>query len=564
MPKEFLVNTYAGQWQEHPDVARLAGGSIVVVWDSYFSEDGLRTYYIAMQRFSANGTRIGGEEVLAAFTNGQSTHPSVAALKDGGFAVAWQIAAGESILGQDDVYTNTFDADGTARGDATRAHPASKNDQFAASITATDNGGFALTWSSYDGPKTGKQDEIYFRRYDADGDAIGEGQKVNQVQQFDQHNSRITRLSNGNLLVAWDAEYGGDPTPSGVEEDGVRARLYSQKGKALGQEFLLVGQNDGVNGGVNITESRMDVAALPDDQFVVTWYETVLHKDRDTTFEIHAQIYRNDGAKAGSEILVRGGSVSTPDHSAVIALEGGGFAVAWDAFGKRTYAFEEVYARVYDENGRATGRAFLVNPPSGRSAQDNPELLALDGGGFMVVYESEYLDGDDDAIAGRIFRPGSFGADLKVLNGAATVHAFTGNDTITGSDGADALFLGRGRDTALAGAGDDLIRGGRGADRLSGGAGADTFVYATAAHSRVGAADVLLDFESGQDHIDLSRLAARTGTAFAWIGDATFSGTAGELRFADGCLSADLDGDRAADFVIKVTGDSVVAGDLLF
>lgn len=561
MSNEFLINTYAGQWQDNPDITQLKDGSIVVVWDSFFSEDDLDVYYIAAQRFTADGKRIGGETILAAFDGGQSTNPSVVALKDGGYAVAWQTAVGDSILDQTDIYTNTFNKNGTARGPATRAHGSNGEDQYAASIAATANGGYTLTWSGYvaDSGQKLEWDEIYTRTFDAAGDAVSGVKHVNQVVTFDQHNSRATTLSNGNVLITWESEYAGNQNPSGVESDAVRARIYSAKGKPLGREFLLVGENDGMNEGIGLTDSAVDVAAISGGRFVTTWYETVLHKNRDTTFEVHAQIYSNDGSTSGDEITVRAGTEGVPDHTAVTALDGGGFVVAWDGFGKQTYAFEEVWARVYDDNGRALGRAFKVNPPSGRSSQENPELQALDGGGFWVVYQSEFLDGDNEAIAGRIYDQGSFGTDLEAMRHTGDYRALDGDDAITGTAGADRILLGRGADVVDGGAGDDILIGGWGADRLTGGAGADTFVY-RAAHSRVDASDLLLDFESGIDRIDLSRVA---GPAFAWIGDAAFSGTAGELRFAAGALSADLDGDGAADLLIRVSGDPVVQADLI-
>jgi Ca2+-binding RTX toxin-like protein len=560
MSKEFLINTYAGQWQDDPDITQLNDGTVVVVWDSYITENDLDTYYIAAQHFTADGKRIGSEKVLAAFDGGQSTHPSITALKDGGYAVAWQVAVGDSILDQTDIYTKTFDADGTARGAAIRAHGFNGEDQYAASVAATANGGYTLTWSGYvaNSGKRLEWDEIYTRTFNADGEAVSGIKHVNQVVKFDQHNSRATTLSNGNVLITWESEYAGNMNPSGVEDDAVRARIYSAKGRPLSREFLLVGENDGMNEGIGLTDSAVDVAALRNGRFVTTWYETVLHDDRDTTYEMHAQIYNNTGTKIGRQITVSATTEGVPDHGAVTALDGGGFVVAWDGFGKQTYAFEEIWARVYDDNGQPLGRAFKVNPPSGRSSQENPELQALDGGGFWVVYQSEFLDGDDEAIAGRIYERGSFGADVKAMRHAGNYGALAGDDAITGTAGADRIHLGRGADVADGGAGDDVLIGGWGADRLAGGAGADRFVFA-AEHSRADTADVLLDFESGSDRIDLSRI----DTSLAWIGDAAFTGTAGELRFADGELSADLDGDQLADLLIRVAGDPVSQADLI-
>lgn len=563
MSNEFLINTYAGQWQDNPDVTQLNDGTVVVVWDSFFSEDDLDVYYIAAQHFTADGRKIGGEKILAAFDGGQSTHPSVVALKDGGYAVAWQTAVGDSILDQTDIYTNTFDADGTARGPATRAHGFNGEDQYAASIAATRTGGYTLTWSGYvaDSGSKLEWDEIYTRTFDAEGEAVSTIKHVNTVVRFDQHNSRATTLSNGNVLITWESEYAGNMNPSGVESDAVRARIYSATGNPLSREFLLVGENDGMNEGIGLTDSAVDVAALRNGRFVATWYQTVLHDDRDTTFEMHAQIYNSAGGKVGREITVSATTEGVPDHGAVTALDGGGFVVAWDGFGRQTYAFEEIWARVYDENGRPLGAAFKINPPSGRSSQENPELQALEGGGFWVVYQSEFLDGDNEAIAGRIYDQGSFGADLEAMRHTGDYRALAGDDAITGTAGADRIHLGRGADGADAGAGDDVLIGGWGADRLAGGAGEDTFVFA-AEHSRMDAPDLLLDFESGADRIDLSRI-TRAGTSFAWLGEGAFTGTAGELRFADGALSADLDGDGSADLLIRVAGDPVLQADLI-
>jgi len=102
-------------------------------------------------------------------------------------------------------------------------------------------------------------------------------------------------------------------------------------------------------------------------------------------------------------------------------------------------------------------------------------------------------------------------------------------------------------------AGDDVLNGFAGADTLSGGAGADTFQF-----TNVETGDTITDFESGTDSIDLYAL----GT-LSFVGSDAFSSTAGELRFANGKLEGDLDGDGIADLSITVNGDNVLATDLI-
>jgi hypothetical protein len=66
----------------------------------------------------------------------------------------------------------------------------------------------------------------------------------------------------------------------------------------------------------------------------------------------------------------------------------------------------------------------------------------------------------------------------------------------------------------------------------------------------VGLRDVVTDFNATQgDKIDLSAVAA-----FAYIGSASFSDVAGQLRFSAGILSGDVNGDGVADFEIQLTG----------
>jgi hypothetical protein len=91
------------------------------------------------------------------------------------------------------------------------------------------------------------------------------------------------------------------------------------------------------------------------------------------------------------------------------------------------------------------------------------------------------------------------------------------------------------------------------------------------------ASDRILDFEAGQDKIDLSLIDAISGMggdqAFAFIGDAAFSNVAGQLRAAFDAnanlwtVQGDIDGDGTADFQILLTTTStqqqIGAGDFL-
>jgi Ca2+-binding RTX toxin-like protein len=114
-------------------------------------------------------------------------------------------------------------------------------------------------------------------------------------------------------------------------------------------------------------------------------------------------------------------------------------------------------------------------------------------------------------------------------------------------------------DTLSGNSGANLLVGGPGRDVLRGRGGRDVFSFWSVADSAVGARrDVVADFGSGVDLIDLSAIDANTAAAgdqaFAYIGASPFSGAPGQLRFSGGILSGDVNGDKTADFEIELTG----------
>ncbi len=217
----------------------------------------------------------------------------------------------------------------------------------------------------------------------------------------------------------------------------------------------------------------------------------------------------------------------------------------------------------------------LVHGGSGRD-------YALGGAQADQVYGdkgNDYVDGRD----GNDHVYGGDGRD-RVEGGAGDDHVFGGKGSdlgkisvpgssmpqgdplffevragLFGGDGNDHLFGGVGNDKLHGGNDDDVLVGGKGKDGLWGDAGLDTFRFESVKDSLPGKgkSDIIHDFESG-DLIDLHAIDARTDKGgnqkFDFIGHAQFSHTAGELRYAHGVLTGDVNGDGAADFAVKLHG----------
>jgi serralysin len=123
----------------------------------------------------------------------------------------------------------------------------------------------------------------------------------------------------------------------------------------------------------------------------------------------------------------------------------------------------------------------------------------------------------------------------------------TGNDVLIGNDVGNHLD------------------GGKGDDVFTGNGGSDVFVF-----SDLGGHDAITDFARGSDKIDLRGIDAITtqsgDQAFNFIGDAAFSGHAGELHTTTvsgvNFLSGDVNGDGAADFMINLGAAHVNSADI--
>lgn len=139
----------------------------------------------------------------------------------------------------------------------------------------------------------------------------------------------------------------------------------------------------------------------------------------------------------------------------------------------------------------------------------------MDGGEGSDLYMVDALDritdtGTTGYDTAKIYEATGVALNMNTWRGVERVDGFTGNDTLDaslttvamflfGDAGHDVLYGGSGNDTLVGGAGQDTLVGGAGNDWLVGSAGADMFVF------RPGfGRDVIADFDSAQDQIDIS------------------------------------------------------------
>lgn len=256
------------------------------------------------------------------------------------------------------------------------------------------------------------------------------------------------------------------------------------------------------------------------------------------------------------------------------------------------------YLLEFDAFGDATLDAFYAG---------HDHVLTIDGVSPLDLISSDFIYANPAAItavgtsAADVMFGSRNGDSLKGLGGSDIVlgglgddllYGNDGNDDLIGGDGADRLYGGNdsdllegnagndnlrgdaGRDYLYGGSGNDTVWGGAGTDDLYGGTGADRFIFKNGEFGGLtrSTADYIGDFHHSEgDRIDLRGVDAVTGgtdDAFSFIGNASFSGVAGQLRYfksdGDTFLAGDLNGDKVSDFIIFIEGShTIVSADLL-
>jgi serralysin len=187
------------------------------------------------------------------------------------------------------------------------------------------------------------------------------------------------------------------------------------------------------------------------------------------------------------------------------------------------------------------------------------DFYYVDAGGDLVA---ELIGQGTDTVSSMISYTLTDNVENLILTDGAA--AGTGN-------GLDNVITGNAAANQLSGlGGNDRLIGGDGTDRMTGGAGNDVFVgeiNAATVASKTGpiSLDLILDFQSGADKIDLSGIDANStlagDQAFTWVNNASgnnagdvWTKTFGNMNAAEKSLGIEIDGvDGASPFGGKVT-----------
>jgi hypothetical protein len=287
---DVLVSTFTNNYQIRPALTVLNNSNVVVVFASCRQVKSNSLQDVYGQILSPAGQKVGSNFLINQFTNYNQRTPAVAALKNGGFVVAWVSEQQRSV----------------ASGWGTNSTYVTANTAPIASV------------------------DIYARRYSSNAAALGGEFLVNS--NFNPcANPAVAAASDGAFLVAWSVR---DLESLATNSWDVYARPYSAAGVggAVGRVNSTVAGNQYI--------PRISAIAL---DYLVVW--TSLNQDSSMD-DVYGQCVHEDGSLIGGEFRVNTTTASRQMHPAVASDRSEAFLVVWAGYNSDSYNYD-LYAQRY-------------------------------------------------------------------------------------------------------------------------------------------------------------------------------------------------------------------------
>jgi hypothetical protein len=194
---EFRVNSTVSGHQFAEGITALGNGGFVVVWKHY-GEDG--NYGVYAQRYDATGNPVGSQTSVSSSAYGVD-NITVSALGNAGFAVSWDYYNGSAYQ----LMSQHYGDSGSPLGGPSQVNTTALNNTFssAAELASLANGGYVAAYTAGGGNQS-----VYVQRYNADGSKAGTEIRVTPPDSYSKHNPEIAGLSDGGFVVAWQGLYG--------------------------------------------------------------------------------------------------------------------------------------------------------------------------------------------------------------------------------------------------------------------------------------------------------------------------------------------------------------------
>ena len=329
---ELHINTTTNLHQYQSSVTGLTGGGFSIIWTSNGSLDDSE-FGIYGQLYDSSGAKVGSEFHVNTYIPFRQHGPSVTGLIDGGFVVTWT-ATDHPGDPSDGIYGQLYNSNGTTVGGEFHINTYTNSYQYGSSVTGLTDGGFVVTWTSYNQPGD-PSGGIYGQIYNSSGTPVDSEIHINTYTISGQFATSVTGLTDGGFVVIWTSQ-----DQFGDQEGGIFGQIYNSSGVPIGDEIH-------INTYTSSWQAYPAVTGLTDGGFVVTW--TSFEQDGHV-FDIYGQLYYSNGVPNGDESLINTYRSNEQSYSSVAGLKNGGFVVTWTSNQDEDQEerLKDIYGQIYE------------------------------------------------------------------------------------------------------------------------------------------------------------------------------------------------------------------------
>ncbi len=230
-------------------------------------------------------------------------------------------------------------------------------------VASTPDGAFVVAWGSFG--SIGPDDDgssVQVRRYDADGEPLGNQLQVNAYTTGTQWYPDVWLRGDGQFVVTWQTQFSaGDPSGSSIQ-----ARRYSANGTPLGGQFQVNTYTTGdatsprvagdvagnfvvVSGRARLVWGTAERQTDADGDFTIVWESQGSFRDN-SGLSVQSRWYKRDGSAWGDQLQINFWTMSQQDWPVVSSDALGDVVVVWQSVG--SYGTDSdnrsVQARLYD------------------------------------------------------------------------------------------------------------------------------------------------------------------------------------------------------------------------
>ena len=392
-----------------PQTAKLADGGYIVTW--YINGGG-----VYVQRFDDTGVAVGNSVPLAVSGSSGIASPQVTVLDNGGYVVTWQ----GYTSGDYHIYVQQFDATGTGSTPAVLdARTGSDTREIQPQITALANGGYVVTWSSYNTSISNYDSSTWVQQFDATGAKVGSIIVLDVLSNSNfggsYTNPYIAALADGGYAITW-MEYGNI---NGYYGSAVFVQQFTAGGSKVGATVQLDSPDNNQN--INYDQSPR-ITALGDGGYVVTWMGFGMSGQ-----DVYVQKFNASGVAVGDIVLLEATGGAIDQYPQVTAAGADGeYMVTWYAWNPANGIPNfHLYVQKFNADGSTYENLVVLNHNGHATVQSNESGTVYLVNDNVVVSQLSDITGAASSLWASTVVAANTSATISAANLAeGTYHAW--------------------------------------------------------------------------------------------------------------------------------------------